>query len=94
MRSFRLLRVTRVPFQCTAATRGQSRSLSIHKDERSQQKLRAKGQTQCGLASLPKRMMWSMPSPIHWRTQGGAPATKVCVLQIAARYEEEHRLAS
>ena len=41
--------------QCTKATHGQGRSLSIREDEQFQQKLRAKMQTQRGRASLRKR---------------------------------------
>ena len=41
--------------QCTKATHGQGRSLSIREDEQFQQKLRAKMKTQRGRASLRKR---------------------------------------
>ena len=41
--------------QCTKATYGQGRSLSIREDEQFQQKLRAKMKTQRGRASLRKR---------------------------------------
>src|SRR2546427_853333 len=41
--------------QCTTATYGQGRSVSIREDERFQQKLRAKMKTQRGRASLRKR---------------------------------------
>jgi hypothetical protein len=94
--------------QCTTATGGHGRSLSIRKDELFQQKLRAKLKTKRGRASLRKRTVVEHAISHQLAHQGrrarykglrknqfdGRRHAAVSNLQIAARYEEEHRLAS
>ena len=94
--------------QCTKATHGQGRSVSIREDEPFQQKLRAKMKTQRGRASLRKRTAVEHTIAHQLVHQGrrarykglrknqfdGRRHAAVSNLQIAARYEEEHRLAS
>jgi Transposase DDE domain len=87
---------------------GQGRSLSIREAEQFQQKLRAKMQTQRGRASLRKRTAGEHAMAHQLAHQGrrardkgwrknqfdGRRHAAVSNLQIAAHYEEEHRLAS
>ncbi len=94
--------------QCTKATHGQGRSVSIREDEPFQQKLRAKMKTQRGRASLRKRTAVEHTMAHQLVHQGrrarykglrknqfdGRRHAAVSNLQVAARYEEEHRLAS
>jgi hypothetical protein len=94
--------------QCTKATHGQGRSLSIREDEQFQQKLRAKMKTQRGRASLRKRTAVEHTIAHQLAHQGrrarykglrknqfdGRRHAAVRNLQVAAHYEEEHRLAS
>jgi Transposase DDE domain/Transposase domain (DUF772) len=94
--------------QCTKATHGQGRSLSIREDEQCQQKLRAKMKTQRGRASLRKRTAVEHTIAHQLAHQGrrarykglrknqcdGRRHAAVSNLQVAAHYEEEHRLAS
>ena len=94
--------------QCTKATRGQGRSLSIREDEPFQQKLRTKMKTQRGRASLRKRTAVEHAIAHQLAHQGrrarykglrknqfdGRRHAAVRNLQVAAHYEEEHRLAS
>jgi hypothetical protein len=94
--------------QCTQATRGQGRSLSLREDEPFQQKLRAKMQTRRGRAALRKRsaVEHTLAHPLvhqgrRARYKGlrknqcdGRRHAAVSNLQIAAHYEEEHQLAS
>ena len=94
--------------QCTKATRGQGRSLSIREDEPFQQKLRTKMKTQRGRASLRKRTAVEHTIAHQLAHQGrrarykglrknqfdGRRHAAVSNLQVAAHYEEEHRLAS
>jgi Transposase DDE domain/Transposase domain (DUF772) len=94
--------------QCTKATYGQGRSLSIREDEQFQQKLRAKIKTQRGRAALRKRTAVEHAIAHQLAHQGrrarykglrknqfdGRRHAAVSNLQIAAHYEEEHRLAS
>jgi hypothetical protein len=94
--------------QCTKATHGQGRSLSIREDEQFQQKLRAKMKTQRGRASLRKRTAGEHTIAHQLAHQGrrarykglrknqfdGRRHAAVSTLQVAAHYEEEHRLAS
>ena len=94
--------------QCTKANYGQGRSLSIREDEQFQQKLRAKMKTQRGRAALRKRTAVEHAIAHQLVHQGrrarykglrknqfdGRRHAAVSNLQIAARYEEEHRLAS
>jgi len=94
--------------QCTKATRGHGRSLSIREDEPFQQKLRAKMKTQRGRASLRKRTAVEHTIAHQLAHQGrrardkglrknqcdGRRHAAVSNLQVAAHYEEEHRLAS
>ena len=94
--------------QCTKATCGQGRSLSIREDEPFQQKLRAKMKTQRGRASLRKRTAVEHTIAHQLAHQGrrarykgvrknqfdGRRHAAVSNLQVAAHYEEEHRLAS
>jgi hypothetical protein len=94
--------------QCTKATHGQGRSLSIREDEQFQQKLRAKMKTQRGRASLRKRTAVEHTISHQLAHQGrrarykglrknqfdGRRHAAVSNLLIAARYAEEHRLAS
>jgi Transposase DDE domain/Transposase domain (DUF772) len=94
--------------QCTKATYGQGRSVNIREDEQFQQKLRAKMKTQRGRASLRKRTAVEHAIAHQLAHQGrrarykglrknqfdGRRHAAVSNLQIAARYEEEHRLVS
>jgi hypothetical protein len=94
--------------QCPTATHGQGRSVSSREDEQCQQKLRAKMQTQRGRASLRKRPAVEHTMAHQLVHQGrrardkglrknqcaGRRHAAVSNLQIAARYGEEHRLAS
>ena len=94
--------------QCTTATPGQGRSVSIREDEQFQQKLRAKMKTQRGRASLRKRTAVEHTIAHQLVHQGrrarykglrknqfdGRRHAAVSNLQVAARYEEAHRLAS
>ena len=94
--------------QCTTATHGQGRSLSIREDEPFQQKLRAQMKTQRGRASLRKRTAVEHTIAHQLAHQGrrarykglrknqcdGRRHAAVSNLQVAAHYEEEHRLAS
>jgi hypothetical protein len=94
--------------QCTKATLGQGRSLSIREDEPFQQKLRTKMKTQRGRASLRKRTAVEHAIAHQLVHQGrrarykglrknqfdGRRHAAVSNLQIAAHYEEEHQLAS
>jgi len=92
----------------TTATRGQGRSLSIRQDEPCQQKLRTKMKTQRGRASLRKRTAVEHAMAHQWSHHGrraryrglrknqcdGRRHAAVSNLQVAAHYEEVHRLAS
>ena len=94
--------------QCTKATLGQGRSLHIREDAQFQQKLRTKMKTQRGRASLRKRTAVEHTIAHQLAHQGrrarykglrknqfdGRRHAAVSNLQIAAHYEEEHRLAS
>ena len=94
--------------QCPRATHGHGRSLSIREDEQFQQKLRAKMKTQRGRASLRKRTVVEHAISHQLAHQGrrarykglhknpfdGRRHAAVSNLQVAAHYEEEHRLAS
>jgi Transposase DDE domain/Transposase domain (DUF772) len=94
--------------QCTKATPGQGRSLSIREDEQFQQKLRAKMKTQRGRASLRKRSAVEHAISHQLAHQGrrarykglrrnqfdGRRHAAVSNLQVAAHYAEEYRLAS
>jgi Transposase DDE domain/Transposase domain (DUF772) len=94
--------------QCTKATCGQGRSLSIREDEPFQQKLRAKMKTRRGRASLRKRTAVEHTIAHQLVHQGrrarykglrknqfdGRRHAAVSNLQLAAHYEEKHRLAS
>jgi hypothetical protein len=94
--------------QCTTATYGQGRSVSIRRDEQFQQKLRAKMKTRRGRASLRKRPAVEHTIAHQLVHQGrrarykgvrknqfdGRRHAAVSNLQVAAHYEEEHRLAS
>ena len=94
--------------QCTKATHGQGRSLSIREDEQFQQKLRAKMKTQRGRASLRKRTAVEHAISHQLAHQGrrarykglrknqfdGRRHAAVSNLQVAAHYAEERRLAS
>ena len=94
--------------QCTKATLGQGRSLHSREDEPFQQKLRTKMRTQRGRASLRKRTAVEHTIAHQLAHQGrrarykglrknqfdGRRHAAVSNLQIAAHYEEEHRLAS
>ena len=94
--------------QCTKATPGQGRSLSIREDEQFQQKLRAKMKTQRGRASLRKRTAVEHAISHQLAHQGrrarykglrknqfdGRRHAAVSNLQVAAHYAEERRLAS
>jgi hypothetical protein len=82
--------------------------VSIREDEPFQQKLRAKMKTQRGRASLRQRTAVAHAMAHQLAPQGrrarykgvrkhqfdGRRHAAVCNLQVAARYEEEHRLAS
>ena len=94
--------------QCTTASRGHGRSLTIREDEQFQQKLRAKINTKRGRAALRKRtaVEHAISHPLahqgrRARYKGlrknqfdGRRHAAVSNLQVAAHYEEEHRLAS
>ena len=94
--------------QCTTATHGQGRSVNIREDEQFQQKLRAKMKTQRGRASLRKRTAVEHTIAHQLAHQGrrarykglrknqfdGRRHAAVSNLQVAAHYEEKHRLAS
>jgi hypothetical protein len=94
--------------QCTKATHGQGRSVSIREDEQFQQKLRTKMKTRRGRAALRKRTAVEHTIAHQLVHQGrrarykglrknqfdGRRHAAVSNLQVAARYEEEHRLAS
>jgi hypothetical protein len=94
--------------QCTTATYGQGRSVSIRQDEQFQQKLRAKMKTRRGRASLRKRTAVEHTIAHQLVHQGrrarykgvrknqfdGRRHAAVSNLQVAAHSEEEHRLAS
>jgi hypothetical protein len=94
--------------QCTKATCGQGRSLSIREDEPFQQKLRAKMKTQRGRASLRKQTAVEHTIAHQVAHQGrrarykgvrknqfdGRRHAPVSNLQVAAHYEAEHCLAS
>ena len=94
--------------QCTKATHGQGRSVSIREDEPFQQQLRAQRKTRRGRAALRKRTVvaHTMAHPLvhqgrRARYKGvrknqcaGRRHAALSHLQGAARYEEEHRLAS
>jgi DDE family transposase/transposase-like protein DUF772 len=94
--------------QCTKATHGHGRSLSIREDEQCQQKLRAKMRTQRGRASLRKRTAVEHAIAHQLAHQGrrarykglrknqfdGRRHAAVSNLQVAAHYAEERRLAS
>ena len=94
--------------QWTKATRGQGRSLSIREDEQFQQKLRAKMKTPRGRAALRKRTAVEHTIAHQLAHQGrrarykgvrknqfdGRRHAAVSNLQVAAHYEEAHRLAS
>jgi len=90
------------------AALGQGRSLNIRADEPFQQKLRAKMKTQRGRAALRKRTAVEHTIAHQLAHQGrrarykglrknqfdGRRHAAVSNLQVAAHYEEEHRLAS
>lgn len=94
--------------QCTKAALGQGRSLNIRADEPFQQKLRAKMKTQRGRAARRKRTAVEHTIAHQLAHQGrrarykglrknqfdGRRHAAVSNLQVAAHYEEEHRLAS
>ena len=94
--------------QCTTASMGHGRSLTIREDEQFQQKLRAKINTKRGRASLRKRTAVEHAISHQLAHQGrrarykglrknqfdGRRHAAVSNLQVAAHYEEEHRLAS
>jgi hypothetical protein len=94
--------------QCTKATPGHGRSLSIREDEPFQQKLRGKMKTQRGRAALRKRTAVEHTLAHQLVHQGrrarykglrknqfdGRRHAAVSNIQVAARYEEEHQLAS
>jgi hypothetical protein len=94
--------------QCTQATHGPGRSLSIREGEPFQQTLRTKVKTQRGRASLRKRTAVEHAMAHQLAHQGrrarykglrknqfdGRRHAAVSNLQVAAHYEAEHRLAS
>jgi hypothetical protein len=94
--------------QCTTASIGHGRSLTIREDEQFQQKLRAKINTKRGRAALRKRTAVEHAISHQLAHQGrrarykglrknqfdGRRHAAVSNLQVAAHYEEEHRLAS
>src|SRR5215467_11104485 len=94
--------------QCTKATHGQGRSLSIREDEQFQQKLRAKIKTKRGRASLRKRTAVEHAISHHIAHQGrrarykglrknqfdGRRHAAVSNLQVAAHYVEALQLAA
>jgi hypothetical protein len=88
--------------QCTKATRGQGRSLSIREDEPFQQTLRAKRKTRRGRTAVEHTIAHQL---VHQgrraRSKGlrknpfdGRRHAAVSNLQVAARYAEERQLAS
>jgi Transposase DDE domain/Transposase domain (DUF772) len=93
---------------CTTAPHGPGSSVSIREDEPFQQKLRAKMKTRRGRAALRKRTAVEhtiahplVPQGRRARYNGlrknqfdGRRHAAVNNLQVAAHYEEEHRLAS
>jgi hypothetical protein len=93
---------------CTKATRGQGSSLSLRADEPFPQPLWAKLKTRRGRAAPRKRTAVEHTLAHQWVHQGrrarynglrknpcdGRRHAAVSHLQIAAHYEEEHRLAS
>ena len=94
--------------QCTTATLGPGRTLTIREDEQLQQKLRAKLQTKRGRASLRTRTAVEHAISPHVAHQGRRARSKglrknhfdgrrhaaVSNLQVAAYYEEQRQLAS
>ena len=94
--------------QGTKATHGQGTSVSLREDEPGQPKRRAPMKTPRGRASLRQRTAVAHTIAPQWVQQGrrardkglrkhqfdGRRHAAVSNLQIAARYEEEHRLAS
>lgn len=94
--------------QCTNAMHGQGRSLHIREDDQFQQKLRAKIRTKRGRASRRKRTAVEHAISHQLAHQGrrarykglrknqfdGRRHAAVSNLQVAAHYEEQHRLAS
>jgi hypothetical protein len=100
--------VCAVRAQCTKALHGQGRSLHSREDEQFQQKLRAKIRTQRGRAALRKRTAVEHAISHQLAPQGrrarykglrkhqfdGRRHAAVSNLQVAAHYEEQHRLAS
>jgi hypothetical protein len=94
--------------QCTKARLGHGRSLTIREDEQFQHKLRAKITTKRGRASLRKRTAVEHAIAHHLTHRGrrardkglrknqfdGRRHAAVSNLQVAARYDEERRLAS
>jgi hypothetical protein len=94
--------------QGTKATCGQGSSLLIRADELFQQKLRAKMKTRRGRAALRKRTAVEHTIAHQLRHPGrrarykgvrknpcdGRRHAAVSNLQVAAHYEEQHRLAS
>jgi hypothetical protein len=94
--------------QCTTAKPGHGRTLTIRKDEPFQHKLRAKLRTKRGRAALRKRTAVEHAISHQLAHQGrrarytglrknqfdGRRHAAVSNLQVAARYAEEHRLAS
>jgi Transposase DDE domain len=94
--------------QCTTAPHGHGRSVSLREDEPCQQKLRATLKTRRGRAALRKRTAVEHTLAHQLVHQGrrardkgvrqnqfdGRRHAAVSNLQVAARYEEEHRLAS
>ena len=94
--------------EATEAIHGQGRSVNIRADEPCQQKRRAQMQPPRGRASLRKRTALEHAIAHQLAHQGrrarykglrknqfdGRRHAAVSNLQIAARYEEEHRLVS
>jgi hypothetical protein len=94
--------------QCTTAKLGQGRNLSIREDEQFQHKLRAQIKTKRGRASLRKRTAVEHAISHQLAHQGrrarykglrknqfdGRRHAAVSNLQVAARYQQELRLAS
>jgi len=94
--------------QCTTAKLGQGRTLTIREDEPFQQKLRAKLRTKRDRAALRERTAVEHAIAHQFAHQGrrvrykglrknqfdGRRHAAVSNLQVAARYAEEHQLAS
>ena len=94
--------------QCTKVRLGHGRSLTIREDEQCQQQLRTKIKTTRGRASLRKRTAVEHAISHHVAHHGrrarykglrknqfdGRRHAAASNLQVAARYEEEHRLAA